>query len=292
MGNLSASFKESQKTPLINRTSTFHSIEEWCNSRCREGIPRGWFQPKDYNQSWSYLRHIGFASTSSRKIVFKKWVFGIQKIDNVFSNSVLSLKVREYEVLLYLRCASKNTFWYIFGFYSFYNIACYVWCSILNRPTSYNTPRSSKTNLDLQERFSCATRVQGGERLKVQEQVGRRPKRGGAAFASVDIWALWGLELGAWPQTFSFWWGPDHIYIKTIGFGSSNTSISWNATFLVTLLSGIWKDQLLSSMELHNRDINGTELSPILAKRDSFVHHLKAKAHNKISIIMLNGSFP
>ena len=37
----------------------------------------------------------------------------------------------------------------------------------------------------------------GGERLKVQEQVGRRPKRGGAAFASVDIWALWGLELGA-----------------------------------------------------------------------------------------------
>ena len=96
--------------------------------------------------------------------------------------------------------------------------------------------------LDLQERFSCATRAQGDERLNVQEQVGRRPKRGGAAFASVDIWALWGLELGAWPQTFSFWWGPDHVYIKTIGFGSSNTSISWNATFFVTLLPGIWKD--------------------------------------------------
>ena len=29
-------------------------------------------------------------------------------------------------------------------------------------------------------------------------------------------------------------------------------------------------------------------MSNILAKRDSFVHHLKAKAHNKISIIMLN----
>ena len=129
-------------------------------------------------------------------------------------HSVLSLKVREYEVLLYLSCASKNTFWYIFGFYSFYNIACYVWCSTLNRPTSYNTPRSSKTNLDLQERFSCATRAQGDERLNEQEQVGRRPKRGGAAFASVDIWALWGLELGAWPQTFSFWWGPDHIFIR------------------------------------------------------------------------------
>ena len=57
--------------------------------------------------------------------------------------------------------------------------------------------RSSKTNLDLQERFSCATRAQGDERLKVQEQVGRRPKRGGAVFASVDIWALWGLKLGA-----------------------------------------------------------------------------------------------
>ena len=200
--------------------------------------------------------------------------------------------MREYEVLLYLRCASKNTFWYIFGFYSFYNIACYVWCSTLNRPTSYNTPRSSKTNLDLQERFSCATRAQGDESLNEQEQVGRRPKRGGAAFASVDIWALWGLELGAWPQTFSFWWGPDHIFIKTIGFGSSNTSISWNATFFVTLLPGIWKDQLLYSNELHNRDINGTELSNILAKRDSFVHHLKAKAHNKISITMLNGSIP
>ena len=52
--------------------------------------------------------------------------------------------------------------------------------------------------------------------------------------------------------------------------------------------------RLLSSKELHNRDINGTELSPILAKRDSFVHHLKAKesTQQNIYIIMLNGSIP
>ena len=77
------------------------------------------------------------------------------------------------------------------------SIILLVMFDALNRPTSYNTPRSSKTNLDLQERFSCATRAQGDESLNEQEQVGRRPKRGGAAFASVDIWALWGLELGA-----------------------------------------------------------------------------------------------
>ena len=36
-----------KKTPLITKTSTFHSIKESCNSRRGQGIPRGRFQPKD-----------------------------------------------------------------------------------------------------------------------------------------------------------------------------------------------------------------------------------------------------